>query len=181
MTASLGGVLPDSLRSGLKVVFVGTAAGHRSAAVGAYYAHPGNRFWRTLHETGLTNRLWQLPEFRALLDHGIGFTEVAKHASGMDHEIAKTSFDTAALLSKLAHFAPRIVAYTSKRAASLVLRRPTRRIEIGPQPTDLVPGTQTFVLPSPSGAAGRHWSIDPWHHLAAAIRANSAPPRSAAT
>ena len=170
MTASLSGVLPDSLRSGLKVVFVGTAAGHRSAAVGAYYAHPGNRFWRTLHESGLTDRLRQPAEFRALLEHGIGFTDVAKHASGMDHEIAKTSFDTAALLSKLAHFAPRIVAFTSKRAASLVLCRPTRRIELGPQPTDLVPGTLTFVLPSPSGAAGRYWSRDSWQQLGAAIR-----------
>ena len=45
-------ILPDVLASGLKVWFVGTAAGPKSAAVGAYYAHGANRFWRTLHEAG---------------------------------------------------------------------------------------------------------------------------------
>ena len=162
-------VLPDSLRSGLKIVFVGTAAGHRSAAVGAYYAHPGNKFWRTLHEVGLTDRLWRPAEYAALLDRGVGFTDLAKHASGMDHQIAKASFDAAALLSKLAHFSPRIVAFTSKRAASLALRQPARRIEIGPQDSQLLPSTLSFVLPSPSGAAVRYWSIEPWRELAAAV------------
>ena len=59
--------LPDVLRPDLDVVFVGTAAGRRSAAVGAYYAHPGNRFWKTLHSTGLTPRLFAPDEFRELL------------------------------------------------------------------------------------------------------------------
>ena len=49
-------VLPDVLAPDLRVVFVGTAAGARSAAVGHYYAGPGNRFWHTLHEIGLTPR-----------------------------------------------------------------------------------------------------------------------------
>ena len=162
-------VLPDSLRSGLKIVFVGTAAGHRSAAVGAYYAHPGNKFWRTLHEVGLTDRLWRPAEYAALLDRGVGFTDLAKHASGMDHQIAKDRFDVAAFLSKLAEFRPRAIAYTSKRAASIVFGRSTHRISVGPQPSQLVPGTMTFVLPSPSGAAGRYWALDPWRELAATV------------
>ena len=40
----------------LDVVFVGTAAGRRSADVGHYYAGAGNRFWSTLHHVGITRR-----------------------------------------------------------------------------------------------------------------------------
>jgi G:T/U-mismatch repair DNA glycosylase len=64
--------LPDVLQNELKLVFVGTAAGQRSADVGHYYAHPGNRFWRTIHETGITPRQYQPHEFPSLLDLGIG-------------------------------------------------------------------------------------------------------------
>ena len=86
MTSLEEEALPDSLRPGLQLVFVGTAAGRYSAEVGAYYAHPGNRFWRTLHEVGLTPRLYRPEEYRSLLDLGIGFTDVAKRAAGMDHQ-----------------------------------------------------------------------------------------------
>jgi double-stranded uracil-DNA glycosylase len=59
--------LPDQLRHGLHLIFVGTAAGQRSADLGHYYAHPGNRFWRTIHAVGLTPRLYQPHEFPSLL------------------------------------------------------------------------------------------------------------------
>ena len=48
-------MLPDYLSPGLKVVFVGTAAGERSAARGHYYAGRGNKFWELLWEAGLTD------------------------------------------------------------------------------------------------------------------------------
>jgi G:T/U-mismatch repair DNA glycosylase len=40
----------------LRLVFVGTAASTRLAAVEYYYAHPDNRFWRAIHEAGITPR-----------------------------------------------------------------------------------------------------------------------------
>src|SRR5207248_473457 len=46
--------LPDQLRPNLRLVFVGTAASTRSAELGHYYAHPGNRFWHAIHEAGIT-------------------------------------------------------------------------------------------------------------------------------
>ena len=93
--------LSDSLRQGLKLVFVGTAAGRYSAGVGTYYAHLGNRFWRTLHEVGLTPRLYRPDEYRSLLDLGIGFTDVAKRAAGMDHQIAPEAFDPKGFAAKV--------------------------------------------------------------------------------
>jgi double-stranded uracil-DNA glycosylase len=47
-------ILPDLLAPGLDLVVVETAAGRTSAERQCYYAGPGNRFWRTLHEVSLT-------------------------------------------------------------------------------------------------------------------------------
>ena len=74
--------LPDQLRADLRLVFVGTAASTRSAAVGHYYAHPSNRFWRALHEAGITPRRYQPDEFAALLELGIEY-----HAIGRQHAL----------------------------------------------------------------------------------------------
>ena len=52
--AKLAHILPDRLKPGLKLVFCGTAAGRQSALQQAYYAHGQNKFWTTLHKTGLT-------------------------------------------------------------------------------------------------------------------------------
>src|SRR6476469_6681728 len=80
--------LPDQLRPNLRLVFVGTAASARSAELGHYYAHPGNRFWRAIHEAGITPRRYQPSEFAALIELGIGFTDLSKSGAGMDHQIA---------------------------------------------------------------------------------------------
>ena len=96
--------LPDQLCDGLKVVFVGTAAGRHSAETRAYYAHPGNRFWRTLHEVGLTPREFEPHEYRDLLELGVGFTDIAKMVSGMDHEIDSSEFEPRTLRREDASF-----------------------------------------------------------------------------
>ncbi|WP_440642038.1 mismatch-specific DNA-glycosylase [Bradyrhizobium sp. PUT101] len=67
--------LPDLFRPNLRLVFVGTAASTRSAELGHYYAHPGNRFWRAIHEAGITPRRYQPGEFAELIELGIGFTD----------------------------------------------------------------------------------------------------------
>src|SRR3954465_9708277 len=57
--------LPDMLRENLRLVFGGTPPPTPPPPRGHYYAHPGNRFWRALHEAGLTSRRYQPSEFRA--------------------------------------------------------------------------------------------------------------------
>jgi TDG/mug DNA glycosylase family protein len=82
----------DLLRPGLRLVICGTAAGETSAKLGAYYARPGNKFWRVLHEVGLTPDRALFPsEFRELLTYGIGLTDLAKGVSGMDHTLMRQS------------------------------------------------------------------------------------------
>ncbi len=163
--------LCDLLAPDLDVVFVGTAAGRRSAAEGAYYAHPGNRFWRALHEVGLTDRRYEPHEFPALLGLRVGFTDMSKVGSGMDHEIAPEHFDVTLFETKMRRFRPRVIAFTSKKVASLWLGVPTGRIEPGRQARTLPDFPEVFVLTSPSGAATKYWDIRPWRELAAWLKA----------
>lgn len=159
-------VLPDLLRPGLDIVFCGMAPSAESARRGAYYAHPGNRFWRTLYEIGLTERLLAPDEFRSLPDAGIGFTDVCKSESGRDSELSKASLDPDAVRRKISKFQPRFLACTSKTAGQLILGHGCgyglqyERIGI----------TSIVVLPSTSGAAVRYWNIAPWRALAKAAR-----------
>ena len=157
-------ILPDVLAPNLCVVFCGTAAGTRSAREGAYYAHPGNYFWRALFETGLTPRRLSPREFPNVLEFGIGLTDLAKLHFGSDHELPHDAFDAAALKRKIARYQPRIVAFTSKNAA---FGYSGRVLAYGEQELKIA-SSRVFVLPSPSGQARKFWTIEPWRELAAA-------------
>jgi TDG/mug DNA glycosylase family protein len=159
-------ILPDVLRLGLRLVFCGTAAGKRSAAERAYYAHPGNMFWRALFEAGLTPRQLAPAEFLQLPDYGIGLTDLAKRHVGNDNELPQDAFDVPALIAKIEHHAPRVLAFTSKHAARALL---DRTVNYGLQ-TQTIASTQLFVLPSPSGQARGHWNLQPWRALSDCVR-----------
>jgi TDG/mug DNA glycosylase family protein len=162
-------LLDDLLRPGLRLVICGTAAGERSAKLGAYYAGPGNKFWRVLHEVGLTPDRALIPsEFRELLSYGIGLTDLAKGVSGMDHTLMRHLFDPARFRLAVGQFAPRALAFNGKKAASVYLARPTKLIGYGRQ-AERIGETALYVLPSTSGAASGAWSIEPWRILAADV------------
>ncbi|MEO8777910.1 MAG: mismatch-specific DNA-glycosylase [Rhodanobacter sp.] len=161
-----GDILPDVLAHGLKLVFCGTAAGTRSAAEHAYYAHPGNLFWRALHLAGLTPRLLAPHEFPLLPQFGIGLTDLAKRHSGNDNELPRDAFDVAALHAKITRYQPRLLAFTSKNAARIALGH---AVDYGLQP-ERIGDTQLVVLPSPSGQARGHWALLPWQSLATRCR-----------
>ncbi|MEZ5939603.1 MAG: mismatch-specific DNA-glycosylase [Hyphomonadaceae bacterium] len=162
-------VLPDTLKPGLRLWLVGTAAGPVSAAVGAYYAHPGNRFWRALHEAGLTPRRFDPHEFRQLLPLGIGLTDFCKTAWGVDSDLPREGFDRESFAAKVRRLRPKGLAFTSKTAASVWLARRTGAIAVGrhPNPPETGNGATpaVFVLPSPSGLATSYWSLEPWKAL----------------
>src|SRR6476660_2444003 len=50
--------VPDVLGPDLRIVFVGINPGRVSAAAGAHFANPRNDFWRLLHASKLTSRLY---------------------------------------------------------------------------------------------------------------------------
>jgi TDG/mug DNA glycosylase family protein len=162
-------VLPDLLTSGLAVVFCGTAAGAVSAQKGAYYAGPGNYFWRTLHDAGLTPHRFVPAQFPDLLGLGIGLTDLNKRQFGQDADLDPVHWDVPGLVARLEVCRPARLAFTSKTAAAVALRRPTGTLRAGPQDATLA-GAEIWVLPSPSGQARRYWDAAPWLALGAAVR-----------
>jgi TDG/mug DNA glycosylase family protein len=155
-------VLPDVLEPGLSLVFCGTAAGTRSAREHAYYAHPGNMFWRTVFAVGLTPRLLAPAEFSLMPAFGLGLTDLSKFHYGNDNELPVDAFDVAALRMKVDTFAPRVLAFTSKHGGSSALGKP---VTYGLQER-MFNNTRLFVLPSPSGQARRSWNAGVWQDLA---------------
>jgi len=155
-------ILPDYLLDGLDLVLCGTAPGPVSAARGHYYANPGNRFWRTLYEVGLTPRLMRPEEDRLLPELGIGLTDLVKTKSGLDRDLAKDDYDVVQLEGKIAHYRPRVLAFDSLNAGRRALGPGARR---GKQ-TVRFGGAEVFVLPSTSGLACGHWDVQPWRELA---------------
>ena len=87
--------------------------------------------------------------------------------SGNDNELPRDAFDVAALVARIEHHAPRLLAFTSKNAARIALGRP---VNYGLQDS-AIGNTQLFVLPSPSGQARGLWNLAPWLVLAELYRA----------
>lgn len=161
--------VPDLLGPNLRLVFCGTALGRISAAQRAYYANPGNFFWRTLHAIGLTPERLAPTDYSRLLEQRIGLTDLCKAHFGNDAELPDDAFDVEALRAKILEHQPHVLAFTSKTGASAILGRPTGCILLGFQP-EAIGATRIYVLPSPSGQARVFWNQSVWQQLADAVR-----------
>lgn len=155
-------VLPDTLRSGLNVVFCGTAAGNRSAQVKAYYAGRGNQFWAVLYRIGLTPYQLRPDEYHKLPDYGVGLTDLAKHEHGNDSGLKKTAFDVKQFVKTIEDVRPKVIAFNGKRAAQEFFGH---SVSYGIQKAR-IGATEIFVLPSTSGAARCYWNEQHWVDLA---------------
>jgi TDG/mug DNA glycosylase family protein len=147
-------VLPDYLAPNLSVIFVGTAAGERSAARGHYYSGRGNRFWELLWEAGLTRDRILIPGQDAeIVSYGLGLTDVAKAvAASTDSKLKSGDYDVPSFLAKIAKFQPRCVAFNGKTAAGVVARHVgASKPALGSADFDLA-GISVWVLPSSSGS-----------------------------
>ncbi|WP_293911375.1 mismatch-specific DNA-glycosylase [Deinococcus sp.] len=165
LPGTTGHLVPDSLSPGLRLVFVGSAPSTISARAGAYYANPQNKFWRTLHQAGFTPRQYAPQEFPLLLALGIGLTDVAKRHAGADAALPADAWAPDELRTRLSHYRPQRVAFTSKRAASEVLGVATGQLPYGQQPARLE-GAEVWILPSTSPLGHNHFQIGPWEELA---------------
>ena len=165
-------ILPDVLAPGLRIVFCGTAAGTESARRRCYYAHPQNKFWRALHEIGLTDRLLDCSEFALAPQFGIGLTDIVKTTSGMDRELPAAALGRAAcaaMEAKIRTYAPAVLAFTSLTAGRRYLRR---NADFGEQ-RETIGATRVWLLPSPSPAANWNWAANAEWWLALATAAGA--------
>lgn len=68
--------LPDYLKPGLDIVFIGINPSMFAAYTGKYYDGPGNHFWQALYLSGILSEPMSAVDDHKLLDLGIGFTNI---------------------------------------------------------------------------------------------------------
>ena len=152
--------LPDHLRPGLEIVFVGINPGEYSALAGHYYARPTNQFWKLLSRSGLVGQELTCRDDSRLLDLGIGLTDVVKRSTKSANQLRAVDFRQEAprLLAKLQKVRPRVVAFNGKMGYTRFRRAlgnfDGRGIRLGLQAGRLA-GARVFVLPSTSAANAR--------------------------
>jgi len=152
--------LPDHLREGLDLLFVGLNPSQYSAEVGHYFANPRNRFWPAFNLSGLVARQVTAEEDATLLDDGIGFTDVAKRPTPMGSGLRAADFRQWApvLKEKILQFAPRLVCFHGLMAYKAYLQH-GEGVKESPQlglQERIIGASKVFVVPNPSPANAKY-------------------------
>jgi double-stranded uracil-DNA glycosylase len=164
--------LPDLLRDGLDIVFIGINPSIMSATQGHYFARPANRFWPCFSRSTLSRRarhglgieMLGPTHDHALKAFGIGFTDIVKRPSSNAAGLGRTEFivGAAQLVSKLERYHPRIACFHGMTAyrpfhRHLMAGSGENGPELGPQPLN-VGRARLFVVPNPS-PANAHFTL----------------------
>lgn len=150
--------LPDYLRSGLNVVFVGINPGMKSAATGHHYAGPGNHFWPLLHASGLVSEPLTYEQDARALEWGIGLTNMVERASRSVSDLTLDELRAGAgrLRAKLLRYAPRVICFNGKRIYEVFAGRP---VAFGLQ-AERIGTSVVYVLPSTSARTASYQRAD---------------------
>ena len=150
IAAARGKSVPDVIAPRLGVLFVGINPGLYSGAVGHHFARPGNRFWKTLHGSGFTDRVLSPFEEHQLLAAGVGITNLVDRATAVAHELEREELrrGVAGLVAKVKTHRPRFVAFLGLTAYRTAFGR--TEATVGPQ-EDALAGSRAWLLPNPSG------------------------------
>lgn len=141
----------DHLDFGLSIVFIGFNPSIRSGEAGHHYANPRNNFWRILHQSGLTPRLYDASEDQDLLKLGYGFTNIVARPTRGAEDITRDEYKQGRLIlrDKLREYRPRIACFVGKGVYTEYSGR--TRADWGFQSESIVDGVIDFVAPSSSG------------------------------
>ena len=160
-------VLPVAGR--LRLLIVGINPGLWTAAVNAPFAHPGNRFWPSLHRAGLTDHRIEAAagldpaDADALCARGIGITNILGRATVRAAELtaAELRAGAADLITRVSALRPHSVAIAGITAYRTAFQHP--QAALGRQDTAAIDGwpadVSLWVLPQPSGL-NAHETID---------------------
>ena len=150
LVAAASKTLPDLIAPHLSILFCGINPGLYSAAVGRHFARPGNRFWTTLHRSGITDRVLAPTESAALLESKCGITDIVARSSASAAELTRDELVDGGqrLVAKVKRYAPRCLAILGISAYRTAFEKP--EAVIGEQP-ERIGVTVVWVLPNPSG------------------------------
>ena len=150
LAAAAGRRVPDLIRPGLDVLFCGINPSLYSAVVQHHFARPGNRFWRTLHAAGFTERVLAPSQQGELLEAGIGLTNVVARASASAEELGPEDYrrGRSILRRKLGRYRPRAIAFLGLGVYRIVTEQPLASVGRQAEP---FAGVEAWALPNPSG------------------------------
>lgn len=165
-------VVEDLVGDDCRLLFVGINPGLWTAAVGAHFARPGNRFYPALYRAGIVDRVidasagMSADDRDLLCRRGVGITNVVARATATAAELSAEELRSGGrdLRERVATIRPQVVAVagiTAFRSAFGVPRAVAGRQE------EQWDGAQVWVVPNPSGL-NAHETVD---SLAAAYAA----------
>lgn len=149
-------LLPGPDDPPLRLLFVGINPGLWTAATGAHFARPGNRFYPALAAAGITDRVidasagYAAGDRAHLLARGVGITNLVPRASARADELRPEELrDAPARIADLVgRMGPAVVAVAGLTAYRVAYRDP--RARAGRQERG-IGAAALFVLPNPSG------------------------------
>ncbi|HXY99672.1 MAG TPA: mismatch-specific DNA-glycosylase [Stellaceae bacterium] len=160
----IGRSLPDLLRDGLDVVFVGINPSTFSVLQGHYFARRTNRFWPCFSRSRLSHaarrrmgleRLEPVHD-RMLLEDGFGFTDAVKRATARAADLtpSELALGVPSLLAKIERHRPKIACFhgiTAYRQVHQVITGSKSQPGLGLQSLRIA-RTLLFIVPNPSPA-----------------------------
>lgn len=144
--------VPEIIAEDLCILFVGINPGRKSAESGHNFAGPGNHFWRLLYESGLTPVHFAPKDERALLQHGLGITNIVTRASRSETDLTWDELLAGGetLRQRVETYRPNVLALLGKNVyRAFAGKRRSAKVEWGLQP-HTGDHTSVFVAPNPS-------------------------------
>ncbi|MEE2033030.1 mismatch-specific DNA-glycosylase [Rhodococcus chondri] len=157
-------VVPDLIGPGCRLLFVGINPGLWTAAAGAHFARPGNRFYPALLRAGIITRRidpssgMSDADTAHLLERGVGITNLVPRATARADELTPAELRAGAERLELvvAEYRPHALAVAGITAYRAAFGR--RKAVTGLQ-EDTVAGVPLWVVPNPSGL-NAHDTVD---------------------
>jgi double-stranded uracil-DNA glycosylase len=159
-----GTTVEDLLGDDVRLLLVGINPSLWTAATGAHFSRPGNRFYPALARAGITDHIIDASDGmtdadrRQLTDRGIGITNIVARATATAAELGRDELrDGGRRLEALVErLGPTVVAVLGITAYRDAFGRP--RATSGRQDMDLC-GAELWVVPNPSGL-NAHETVD---------------------
>lgn len=156
--------VPDLVGAGLRLLFVGINPSLWTAATGAHFAHPGNRFWPALLRGGLIDRPvdptdgMNEQDRRYVVDRGIGVTNLVNRATARADELSSEELRAGGVrLRELAgSVRPVVIAFAGITAYRTAFGAAQARRGLQEQ---RISTAAVWVVPNPSGL-NAHETID---------------------
>ena len=163
--------LPDHLRPGLDLVFVGINPGLYSVQRGHYFARSTSRFWPAFSKSKLSERVRRALGTNTLrAEHdaelpcfGIGFTDVVKRPSANAKDLSASDFEkwVPHLLDNLRRYQPLVACFHGLTAYRPFVKLALKSGDPGPmlgRQREAIGATRLYVVPNPS-PANAHFTL----------------------